>query len=419
MVAKTKVRLVIYSPCVSYQTAYVRALGKTVEEMDTVQARVDFLEERMALAADAFETANAAGDTLPVFMGPEWFFRRAEGVYSEAERDEIIEALKAMSRKSFGGLLMVPGTIFWGNQEGSSTGSSRWEVFNCAPVIYDGEEVLRCYKLCENDIRRVEDREKRWGMYNPVTTAGVALGAIPMPSTYEELRSVPPVFNRANVERYAAGLRYQGPGSVPHGNLFTVEGIRFAIDVCRDHGQGILAMRYANDEPEPEPVDVHLTVSSGMEIQPQCVVAREGGYFAICDGNRAGPETNGRYGAAAYRFVRREGGLRPSLRGAWAQTQSEAVAGELAMVRYVTWHEPEPVRRSPEAWEEYFRRIKDYRGTTPEDPPPEAIAKRVAVFREPLDLLRPIDDPAPGPSQPAPKPKEKSKFCLKIECAIL
>ena len=70
-------------------------------------------------------------------------------------------------------------------------------------------------------------------------------------------------------------------------SIFQVNNITFALEICLDHRRARLRQVRQHDAASNVPVDVHLIVSCGMQIQQPSVVARTGGLVFNCDGQYA------------------------------------------------------------------------------------------------------------------------------------
>jgi hypothetical protein len=64
-------------------------------------------------------------------------------------------------------------------------------------------------------------------------------------------------------------------------SIFTIQGIKFGLEVCLDHYRARLRR---NRTPDTELVQIHLIPSCGMQIAPLSVVAGAGGLVFNCDG---------------------------------------------------------------------------------------------------------------------------------------
>ena len=75
-------------------------------------------------------------------------------------------------------------------------------------------------------------------------------------------------------------------------SIFRVDGIMVALEICLDHRRARLRQVRKEDAESNVPIDMHLLVSCGMQIQQPSVVARVGGVVFNCDGQYATPNAN-------------------------------------------------------------------------------------------------------------------------------
>ena len=77
------------------------------------------------------------GDVMPIFQGPEWFFRRPDRPYTPEEKDATIAALAALSA-DYPNMLIVAGTMLW------ATGMDAPGEDAASPSQCNGTRVRRC-----------------------------------------------------------------------------------------------------------------------------------------------------------------------------------------------------------------------------------------------------------------------------------
>jgi len=70
-------------------------------------------------------------------------------------------------------------------------------------------------------------------------------------------------------------------------SIFQLDGIMLALEICLDHRRGRLRQVRKVDQESNVPIDLHLIVSCGMQIQQPSVVAKTGGLVFNCDGEYA------------------------------------------------------------------------------------------------------------------------------------
>jgi len=181
--------------------------------------------------------------SLNVFSAPEWFFRKQSEAFSKDEMAAIIAQLKRMS-KSYPGLLLAPGSIFWGVQDKNG----KWIIFNCAPVLMNGRVVTFHCKSGEDDHLSYDEV---WG-----------------PSQNTPL---------ANNER--ASTRKLDK------KIFEVGNLRMGMDICLDHTSNPVC--FSNALPGSETLDVLLLEAASMHFHPDKSKISPGGVVIRCDGAQA------------------------------------------------------------------------------------------------------------------------------------
>ena len=70
-------------------------------------------------------------------------------------------------------------------------------------------------------------------------------------------------------------------------SIFQVNGIMVALEICLDHRRARLRQVRKDNAESNVPIDLHLIVSCGMQIQQPSVVAKSGGLVFNCDGQYA------------------------------------------------------------------------------------------------------------------------------------
>jgi hypothetical protein len=97
-------------------------------------------------------------------------------------------------------------------------------------------------------------------------------------------------------------------------NLFTIEGVDFAIDICADYGRGTALRQYIDTHASGEGVDVHLVMAAGIagQLVPQNTAARVGGYTLLAEGGsmKGRPEGRSKIGKVTAREGTLESGAK-------------------------------------------------------------------------------------------------------------
>jgi len=170
---------------------------------------------------------------IDVFLGPEWLFMNHKKIYSQKQKDRIINifAKRSQGLKS----IIIPGTIMWQDDT---------FLYNTAPLISNGELI---------------------GEYHKQTDGG---------TVYE-----------AKI-RNCDKSRYKNKNT--EGGLFFWNGFRIGIEICSDHSNSILK-EFLKTKNERN-TDLHLVSSCGMNLCAGNLTTCDDGYGFISDG--VGVEAN-------------------------------------------------------------------------------------------------------------------------------
>ena len=274
-------------------TKYTPTAQNTVADLF---AQVDAAERWFAdqkNQADHFNPHFA--DELRIFLAPEWYFRKVGTPYTHAEMRQLVEDIKRKSatRRKW---IVVAGTIYFGlgydqmivdpvaggvtadvqghfqltNRAGAdvlpvyanpANPTVQWYIGNVCPIVKEGALLHHRFKIYEHDIAEDKDQsgEEKWGMFTLGTVAA---------------------------RRALAGTA-----------TFESDGVRFAIDVCRDHVMCGATWSYADaksrkdrlEKEQDKGVDVQLVVANDVPLNTWggCV-CRDGGHLLRCDGTGSG-----------------------------------------------------------------------------------------------------------------------------------
>ncbi len=209
-----------------------------------VDVRVNLLAPAMQRAYAPIQAASAAGQTLAIFMAPEWYFKRPKTPYTEADKDLIIQKLRALSA-GYPNMLIIPGSIVWRGVVGG-----QMVIKNTAPVIMNG------------NLLRVHDKN----------------------------------VNAGDTDSYraeAAAEYERGKGT--DSNFFNIGNVKFAIEICGDHSSSARARNEYVAHPPPgteNGVDVHILISHGAPFQAPKNLARQGGFALQSDASPHGVGTD-------------------------------------------------------------------------------------------------------------------------------
>jgi hypothetical protein len=220
---------------------------------------------------------------LKIFVAPEFYFRPDVRLvsYSSVQYRAIKDVLRATIARDarFRHWLVVPGTIMWESNEdtGKRRNPERSEIyFNTAIYVYGGEGRSRVIeKVVASGIDGIP--------------TGRHSGHPEAPGDPTK-KSTDEVFN----------IKYQSAPKVEK-HLFTVENVRFGLDICLDHGfwrdplgdplddiritrHAVILRRLLNFALPLDPIHIHLLTAGGMRIIPESVAAKTQGYILRNDG---------------------------------------------------------------------------------------------------------------------------------------
>ncbi|WP_411878056.1 hypothetical protein [Polaromonas sp. YR568] len=252
-------------------------LGLNNPQQD-IEARCDLMLRAMTTARDALPAQSPPlppGDTLNVFMAPEFFFRGASGAY---QMDDVQLAIAALQRiaadDQWLDWVFVFGTILGVSSPTLNTPPydidplANKEVYNFALVQLGGVAV-------QGDTgARVVMKELMSGVDFIAAAAnpgGLLLGDVEhlAPST------------TGGPGREQQAVNYDGAG------VFELAGITWGLEVCLDHLGTVRRLQKSPQLPGENLVQLQLVPSCGMGVQAPSVITEFGGYVFNCDGSRA------------------------------------------------------------------------------------------------------------------------------------
>ncbi|MFD1344779.1 hypothetical protein, partial [Litorisediminicola beolgyonensis] len=220
------------------------------EESLTLQANLqrDMIKAHVA--------PHVAHDVLPVFLAPEFFFKRADTLPYRRDTFFNIQPYLNTISASFPEVLWCLGTVWW--QEPQKSGQAM--VHNSALILQNGR-LLHSWQ-----------KERL--------------------SQIDGLRRGPEIWDRHDVAEARVLEASQDPfftAAVPGGAT-----VAAGIEICLDHltldgppvSPGVLRTHYLNAHPTGHGagVDLHILTAAGMPVQPENIVSRDGGVFLRCDG---------------------------------------------------------------------------------------------------------------------------------------
>lgn len=267
-------------------------------------SRID-IDTRCKIMSDAIYRARRSthsvidGNTLKIFMAPEFYFRGNKGVYPIEEVSRVMEKMRVTTKQTFyNNWFFVFGTALGYLKDGSSK-----EIFNIALVQRGGttnadkDSALIVYKEYISPIDFIsKETHLTWDDPNnrKVIIGGPGSGRTKIRPTQGsmDLRSkhIEPVGR--GKEKSKSGLGGQ--------SIFKWNNIMFGLEVCLDHAEARL--RSSRVGRGSSFVQIQLIPSAGMDINDDAVAtATEGLIFNVDathvelkqnNGNYANPNTN-------------------------------------------------------------------------------------------------------------------------------
>jgi hypothetical protein len=197
----------------------------------------------------AYAAAMRAANPFFIFLAPEYYFvkncvingtgkaaRNTWTLYTEQEKKQIIEELRALSGR-YKRYLISPGTIAWFKPARAPQGGKTKDGWNTAPILYEGK----------------------------------------LKHEYDK------IFDDGTCSQFTSDVRFQKGAK---SQLFTVESLKFGIEVCGDFNEGNLGK-----EARAESLDLELMLSATNshafdESKIARVPVKNGGYFLHADSDK-------------------------------------------------------------------------------------------------------------------------------------
>jgi len=249
-------------------------LGLNDPQLD-IEARCELMLRAMQTARDALQQQSPpapTGDTLKVFVAPEFFFRGALGAYQMDDVQLVIATLQRMAADpQWEDWAFVFGTVLGVSSPTLPTPPydidplATQEVYNFAPVQLGGV-------AAQGDTgARVVMKELMSGVDFIAAAAnpgGLLLGDV------EHL----PASNTSGLGREQQEVNYDGAG------VFSLAGITWGVEVCLDHSSTVRRLQKSPQLPGENLIQLQIVPSCGMGIQAPSVITQTGGYVFNCDG---------------------------------------------------------------------------------------------------------------------------------------
>lgn len=267
-----------------------------------------------AAAEQALENVieNQNDETLYIFCGPEFYFRGKKGAYEKGAHDYILPLMKNLGNEErFANWMFCFGTLLEGEPLLDSEGSDdiaenmkiRDDVVNSIQRAYAFSSNNDTKNLLFDILTQVSDFCQSHPLYSITGRMFIYKNnceefpdglciikeyishedfvlSLYSPDIYSETSCAYPTHNTTQAGRFK-----ESPGDAKC--LFSIDGIRFAAEICLDHRRGLIAKSIQKECS----IDIHLVVSCGMQLQQPSIVAKRGGGLVFnTDGQYAIPD---------------------------------------------------------------------------------------------------------------------------------
>lgn len=241
------------------------------ESLRDALARSVHLFNIFKIARGKLLNQDRAANTLPIFMAPEFYFRKENAPYTKNTFYALIDHWKAMSKK-YPHWVFVPGTVWWGDHT-SFAGKAALVVHNSVVVIRDGIMIHTYLKQLPSGFDKLLGANEGQFWDGDATNQLVDSNELSTEFKRKTLGNILLVYNNLRKK-----MRQDGTDT----NLFTHDGLSFGIEICLDHAGGFLKTELNSRRT----VDVHLEVGCGMGCIKKNVMAKNGGVFLRVDGTK-------------------------------------------------------------------------------------------------------------------------------------
>lgn len=295
-----------------YETGEYLGLPNSIEDID---ARIVLLRKAIETAREmAADVGDHQESTLKVFVVPEFYFRGANGAYTDGLRVDKVyamdsrekwddhlgyiesELIKIIDNECYEDWLFIVGSVLVckGDPEKSrpkpeiekevqlesNVIGSYLKVWRENNIGADDEgwfELLKnIMNLCNSTSQNIVSNTCLC-LQGGTLNQGAERLAVRVNKQYKSMEDF--ILNRST-----SSLRGYQEQTVSYGDLqdqtdtFKIERIKFGVEICLDHRRGRLREEGHND------LDVQVITSCGMQIQKDSVCAKSGGLIFNCDG---------------------------------------------------------------------------------------------------------------------------------------
>lgn len=271
-----------------------------------------------AAAEQVYDLSTETRDdqtVLHIFVCPEFFFRGPNGAYQTDPtlRDFVAQLARDLAdRPKFANWMFVFGTLLVASSETAASSETRQKAKLRDDLV---QAIVRSYDAASDD----ETKDFVFGLLTQATEFAQSHPLVQVHNrcfVYKQNSFEWPhglCIEKRFVSHEDFVISYYSPDAYSEmsvaypyvdesfgeikkevfdsKSIFTLDGITFAVEICLDHRRGRLRQVRQEDEASRVPIDVHLVVSCGMQIQQPSVVAKAGGIVFNCDGQYSKRDT--------------------------------------------------------------------------------------------------------------------------------
>lgn len=258
------------------------------KENEDIDSRTDQLRQAIIQAYNQVRLATTSVSpaeqrkTLKIFMAPEFFFRGPYGAYADIGMIHAIFKKMSLTTKDpkFSDWIFVHGTAIFTSDKMKKDVKQGNLLENYALVQRGGpsggqhldEFVIAKEFPSHIDFKLTNIPNANWNWYKSSKPQAVIGG--------KAVTAIKPEGGRVDpITKSLPETKQKHLSELTGGTIFTMHGIRFGLEVCRDHHQGRLAHSL-----ESGSLSIQLIPSAGMGITQTSIACRPGGLVFNVDG---------------------------------------------------------------------------------------------------------------------------------------
>lgn len=241
-----------------------------------IEARCDLMLRAMETARDALPQSPPVppGDTLNVFMAPEFFFRGVSGAYQMDDVQLAIAMLQRMAADD----QWLDWVFIFGTILGTSSPTLKTPPYDIDPLAK--KEIYNFALVQQGGVAAQGDTGARVVMKELMSGVDfIAAAANPGGLLLGEVNHLAPS-TTGGPGREQQVLNYDGAG------VFSLAGITWGLEVCLDHLGTVRRLQKSPQLPGENLIQLQVVPSCGMGVEAPSVVTQFGGYVFNCDGSR-------------------------------------------------------------------------------------------------------------------------------------